>query len=226
LTAPLPRLERTEFPGYSRPVKGAFPPAVAGLLAAAAMLCSACSGMTTAEAGHRHRPHCPSSWRAGWQKLAKRIHAPVYCPGWLPSPLTGNLHGTWSTGADVGHDRSYLAGFIWVEHGDEVHVNLRGYPGRTSTPGCVNEERAGTRTVRTEVPCFADPKWTKRIDGTPVTFYTVNRDADQWHLLFAWRKNRSLYALSEHVAPPFSYSRVLANMRHMFRSLVWIRPRA
>ncbi len=28
---------------------------------------------------------------AAWQRLANRIEAPVYCPGWLPDPLTAQL---------------------------------------------------------------------------------------------------------------------------------------
>jgi hypothetical protein len=207
-------------------VKGASTLALVGLLAAVAILCSACSGGGSANAADRSKPGCPAVWRSGWQRLANRIHAPVYCPGWIPSPLTGDIHGQWSTGVNVGRDRSYLVGFIWVEHSDEVHVNMRGYPGRTAIPKCLDEETAGKKTVRTHVPCFADPKWTKRIDGTHVTLYTVNRDADQWHLLLAWRRHGSLYAVSEHVAPPFTYSRVLANLRHMFNRLVLIRPQA
>jgi hypothetical protein len=138
--------------------------------------------------------------------------------------LTADIKGRWSSGAQVDKDHSYLVGFIWVEHGDEVHVNLRGYPGRTSIPKCLNEEQVGKRLVRTKVPCFSDPKWTRRINGRAVTLYTVNRDADQWHLLFAWRHNGSLYALSEHVAPPFGYRRVVANLRHMYRSLSPVEP--
>lgn len=197
---------------------------LAGLLAVAAILCSGCSGAGKAEAGHARAPSCPKSWRTGWQKLADRIHAPVYCPSWIPSPLTGDIHGQWSTGVDVARDRSYLVGFIWVEHQDEVHVNVRGYPARTEIPKCLDEESAGKKTVRLQVPCFADPKWTKRIGGQQVTLYTVNRDADQWHLLLAWRRHGSLYAISEHVAPPFGYSRVLKNLRRMYHRLVLIQP--
>ncbi len=201
--------------------------AFACLLATAAILCSGCSnGGGTASAADHPKASCPSSWHVGWQRLANRIHAPVYCPGWIPSPLTGDIHGQWSTGVDVSQDRSYLVGFIWVEHQDEVHVNLRGYPGRTAIPKCLVEESAGKKAVRSTVPCFADPKWTKKIVGTKVTLYTVNRDADQWHLLFAWRRHGSLYAVSEHVAPPFGYTRVLANLRRMFRSLVLVQPQA
>ncbi len=32
--------------------------------------------------------------RAGWQQLANRIGADVYCPGWLPDPLIGQIGGT------------------------------------------------------------------------------------------------------------------------------------
>ena len=32
------------------------------------------------------KPTCPTAWKAGWQRLANRIHAPVYCPSWLPDP--------------------------------------------------------------------------------------------------------------------------------------------
>ena len=200
---------------------------LAGVFAAALLLCTGCSGGSGTANAAPAKPTCPHAWRAGWQKLADRIHAPVYCPGWIPSPLTGDIHGQWSTGVNIDPvDRSYLVGFIWVEHQDEVHVNMRGYPGRTAIPKCLDTEQAGKKTVKTEIPCFADPKWTKRMDGTNVTLYTVNRDADQWHLLLAWRRHGSLYAISEHVAPPFGYARVLQNLRHMFHRLVLIQPQA
>jgi hypothetical protein len=171
------------------------------------------------------KPACPASWLSGWQRLADRIAAPVYCPAWVPSPLTAQIGGKWSTGVEVSKNHSYLAGFIWFEHGSEVHINLRGYPGRASIPRCVNEEQVGKKLVKTKVPCFADPKGTHRIGTTPVTLYTVNRDADQWHLLYAWRRHGSLYALSEHVAPPFGYQRVLQNLNRMFRQLVLVEPK-
>jgi hypothetical protein len=73
---------------------------------------------------------------AGWQRLANRIGAPVYCPGWLPDPLVGQIGGRWNNLDSVSKDRSYLEGFVWQETGGgaaggELHVNLRGYPGRT-----------------------------------------------------------------------------------------------
>lgn len=167
---------------------------------------------------------CPSGWKAGWQKLADRVRAPVYCPAWVPSPLTAQIGGQWSTGASVGKDRSYLAGFIWFEKGSEVHVNFRGYPGRAKIPLCRNDEDAGGKRVKTFIPCFSDPKGTKTIGPYKVTLYTVNRDADQWHLLYAWHKDGSLYTASEHVAPPFGYQRVLQNLDKMMRNLVLLQP--
>ncbi len=105
-----------------------------------------------------------------------------------------------------------------------MHINLRGYPGRTAIPKCRNDEQAGGKRVKTYIPCFADAKKPKTVAGYHVTLYTVNRDADQWHLLYAWRRNGSLYTVSEHVAPPFGYQRVLQNLNKMMQSLVLVRP--
>ena len=56
------------------------------------------------------------------------------------------------------------------------------------------------------------------------TVYNVNQDADQWHILYAWRYGGSLYTVSEHVAPPFGYRKVRQNLDRMLRNLVVIRP--
>ncbi len=153
---------------------------------------------------------------------------PDRCAGLLPvlgaEPARRQDRRPWSSGASVGKDRSYLAGFIWFEKGSEVHINLRGYPGRTAIPKCRNDEQAGGKRVKTYIPCFADAKKPKTVAGYHVTLYTVNRDADQWHLLYAWRRNGSLYTVSEHVAPPFGYQRVLQNLNKMMQSLVLVRP--
>ena len=78
-----------------------------------------------------------------------------------------------------------------------MHINLRGYPGRTAIPKCRNDEQAGGKRVKTYIPCFADAKKPRTVAGYKVTLYTVNRDADQWHLLYAWRRNGSLYTVSD-----------------------------
>ncbi len=176
------------------------------------------------------RPACPPAWRATWQKLADSIRTPVYCPAWLPDPLTGDIGGRWNTIDSVQQDRSYLLGFAWQETGrgaagGELHVNLRGYPGSTAIPVCADTVTSGGRVTRRQLPCFDDARGTKRANGIVATVYTVNQGADQWHVLYAWRLNGTLYALSQHVAPPLTYSKVVANLDRELASLELVRPR-
>jgi hypothetical protein len=195
------------------------------LCAALALLASGCSsGEKRAEAAAAPKPSC--AYRAGWQKLANRIDAPVYCPGWLPDPLTSQLGGRWNNINAVDPDRSYLMSFVWQETGGgaaggELHVNLRGYPGRTVIPKCT---RGGKD--KTLIPCFADPRATVSANGIKATMFTVNQDADQWHVLLAWRHRGGLYTLSEHVAPPLTYRHVVSYLKRELRSLVLIEPQA
>ena len=158
-------------------------------------------------------PRCPAAWRAGWQRLANRVDAPVYCPSWLPDPLTGEIDGQWNNIHSVSGDRSYLLGFTWYEvPSGEIHVNLRGYPGQARIPRCAGD------------PCFSDRGPTKRLGNTRVTVYTANRGADRWHVLYAWKHRGSLYTLSEHVAAPLSYRQVVRNLDRMFRGLELVAP--
>ena len=103
-----------------------------------------------------------------------------------------------------------------------MHVNFRGYPGRTAS-------RAAKRThagkVTTTDPCFAT-RGQGANGGIVATVYTVNQGADQWHILFAWRHAGSLYTVSEHVITPYdSASRVLQNLKHLLSTLVLVQPR-
>jgi hypothetical protein len=160
-------------------------------------------------------PVCPPASRAGWQHLADRIHAPVYCPSWLPDPLTGEIGGPWQAMDSVLKDGSYLMGFLWYEaNAAEVHVNLRGYPGTASIPQCNGK------------PCFNDSAGTKNIAGLEVETFTVNRGADTWHVLYAWRDQGSLYTVSQHVVPDLGipYGKVVANLDRIVRGLVRITP--
>ena len=204
---------------------------LAGFLALAAFLAAGCGGdeerPAAAAVSQRAAPACPRAWRAGWQRLADRLRAPVYCPTWLPDPLTGEIGGPWSSNAFVDRrDRSYLMGFIWKEgpHG-EIHVNLGGYLGRTAIPRCTDTYTVAGVTRRRTVPCFSDSQGQKRIGRMRVTVYTANRDAEEWHILYAWRRNGSLYTLSEHVALPFTHARVVQNLDRMLRGLVLVTPR-
>jgi hypothetical protein len=185
------------------------------------------SGPPAAERVSAHEsaaPSCPKAWTPGWQRLADRIHAPVYCPGYLPDPLTGQIGGRWNNINSVGSDRSYLIGFVWQELGQEIHINLRGYPGLTKVPTCRSVELVGGKKHVSSVPCFADSRGQKSIGGFRVTEYTVNQDADQWHVLYAWKHNGSLYTLSQHVAPPLTFPKVVQSLNRMMRSLVLVEP--
>jgi len=195
----------------------------------AAALGAGCGGSSSAvrEAAPAAKASCPGAWRAGWQALADRIQAPVYCPGWMPSPLDAKIRGPWSTLNSVSRDRSYVEGFAWQEHLEEVHVNLRGYPGSTKIPTCEDEELQAGKLVVKHVPCFAEPLPAhKTAPGIAATVYTVNQGADMWHLAYVWRHDGSLYMLSEHLAPPLSYKQVVANLDRMLRSLVLLEPRS
>jgi hypothetical protein len=167
---------------------------------------------------------CPD--RAAWQRLANRIGAPVYCPGWLPDPLTGRLGAEDNNINSVSADRSYLQSWVWQETGPgaaggELHVNLRAYPGRTKIPTC----RTGGSNSR-NVACFASPTASISANGITSPVYTVNQDADSWHYALVWRRFGNLYTLSEHVAPPVTGQKVRAYLARELRSLVLIRPTA
>ena len=160
-------------------------------------------------------PICPPRAKPGWQRLANRIQAPVYCPSWMPDPLTPEIGGRWNAMKSVLKDRSYLMGFLWYETNvAEVHVNFRGYPGKTSIPTCNGR------------PCFNDPGVKKQIAGLDIQVYNVNRGADTWHILYAWKTDGMLYTVSQHVVPAFglSYGQVAANLDRMVRGLVRIDP--
>jgi hypothetical protein len=177
------------------------------------------------------KPACPTASAPGWKRLANEIQALVYCPAWMPRPLDAVIGGRFANGRSVDKDGSYLISFVWLERAEngisgEVHVNLRGYPGRTALPGCVDLLRIKGRLTRKAVPCFADARGTRRIGAIRATVYTANQGADAWHVLYAWRQNGSLYSISEHVAPPYSFTQVVRNLDRMLRTLVAIKPAA
>jgi hypothetical protein len=170
---------------------------------------------------------CPAAWARGWQQLANRIQAPVYCPTWMPNPLDAKIGGQYIDIFSVSKkDRSYLVSFL--EHGDlgsgDVHVNFRGYPGRAAIPKCTTTVLAGKKTIRGVTPCFADSAGTRTAHGITAAVYRVNQDADQWHILLAWHHNGGLYTVSEHVIQPYSYRQVVKNLDRLLAGLVLVRP--
>jgi hypothetical protein len=197
---------------------------VAVLLAVAALASSSCSEAKRSAAASRE---CPKSWQAGWQKLADRIQAPVYCPTWMPDPLDGRIGGQWTDIDSVSkRDRSYLISFLYHEpQTGDVHVNFRGYPGRTAIPTCSNTQFVDGKPQYSHLPCFADPHKPVRVNGIDATLYTVNQGADQWHVLYAWHRDGSLYTVSQHVTAPLTYRQVAVDLRRVLRGLVLVEPK-
>ncbi len=194
--------------------------AVALALIAASFSLAGCSGENSATANppqttQAAAPTCPAPLARGWQRLADQIDAAVYCPSWLPDPLIGRIGGQWEGIHSVTPERSYLIGFIWFERGaGEVHVNLRGYPGQTKIPTCNGK------------PCFSGPNGSKQVAGRDVDVYTVNRGADTWHVLYAWKDDGALYTVSQHVVPELglSYSKVVESLDRIMGGLVKVEP--
>jgi len=196
-----------------------------GVLVAAALALAGCGASDSVNASAKVR--CPAKALAGWQRLANRIDAPVFCPSWLPDPLDGVIGSQWNNINEVSRDRSYLLSWVWQETGlgaagGEKHVNLRGYPGRTRIPRCVDADSKQSQLI----PCFSDNAGKVRAGGLTATVYDVNQDADQWHVLYAWHYAGGLYTVSEHVAPPFGYRKVRQNLDRMLRGLVPVKPTA
>jgi hypothetical protein len=188
------------------------------LVAGAAALALSAASASAAPPAHG----CPAAWLKGWQALANKVDAPVYCPKRMPNPLDAKIGGRWADIYSIGKDRSYLVSFL--EHGDlgsgDVHVNFRGYPGKTAIPRCPGPvKKSGS------IPCFGDPVGHMRANGIDATVYQVNQGADQWHILLAWHYKRSLYAVSEHVIAPYRFTtQVKRNLARLLKALVLVEP--
>ena len=195
------------------------------LVGVCGLLASGCGEAKRASAASApvSKPRCAHP--AGWQKLANQVKAPVYCPGWLPDPLTSQIGGKWSNGDSVSRDRSWLESFVWQETGPgiaggELHVVLRGYPGRTKIPTC----RTGGADSR-NVPCFDGPRGTVTAGGITARLYSgPNQDMDAWHAVLLWHRNSTLYTLSEHVAPPLTFNKTVGYLKRELAALVLVIP--
>ena len=194
-----------------------------------AVLASGCSNDSSSPSAAAPNPPktCPAAWKPGWQRLANRVAAPVYCPTWMPNPLDGKMGGQWDNGVEVEPDHSYLVSFLWHEPpAQDVHVNFRAYPGRTQIPRCEVENVVAGKVHERKVPCFDDPHPARKIGGLTITPYTVNQGIDQWHVLYAWHRDGTLYTVSEHVAKPLTYEQVVRNLDRLTAGLVLVQPKA
>src|SRR5918912_966058 len=137
----------TAAPGHGSPCTGSEAPlavpasgreAIAAItlrmkrVAALALVVLACAGCASSAAGPKGaappKKACTAAQLAGWKKLARRIHAAVYCPSWLPDPLDGVIGSRWNNIDEVSRDGSYLESWVWQETGPgaaggELHVN-------------------------------------------------------------------------------------------------------
>jgi hypothetical protein len=201
-------------------------PALVALIALLAAGCGSAgprATTTTTSAVSAVAPHPTCSYRRGWQLLADRMEADVYCPGWLPDPLTAQIGGQWNNINSVSPS-SYLESFIWQDTDTPgvsglLHIILRGYPRRTTIPTCMGGISGSTR-----LPCFASANGHVAANGIRATIYTVNQDADAWHIVLLWRHKGGLYTVSEHLAPPLDYRQVVGYLTHELSALVVIAP--
>jgi hypothetical protein len=202
------------------------------VIATIALAASACGGKDEPSASAPRgvaAVSCPKAWKAGWQRLANEVGSAVYCPTWMPTEVDGKIDGRFKNGRIVDDDKSYLVSLVWVDSDAgvyrEVHVNFRGYPGQTAIPTCESTHTVKGKTIRKPIPCFSDPQPRKRrLGDVTATVYTANQGIDEWHVLYAWRRDGSLYTVSQHVISPYSYSRVVKNLDRITRGLVALEP--
>ena len=149
----------------------------------------------------------------GWQRLANRIQAPVFCPSWMPDPLVPQIGNRWNNIDSVDKDGSYLESWAWQEaaglNTQEIHVILRGYPGADGDPADLPGRDDGQREdVPEEDRVLPGPERHLAIDERDHGDALHGQPrADSWHALFAWKHDGSLYTLSEHIAPPLTSGR-------------------
>jgi hypothetical protein len=158
------------------------------------------------------RATCPAAWAAGWQAWTNKVGAKVFCPSFLPSPITGEIDGQWNTAKAPG--KTWQLGYAWLEHDDLVHVVFEGYPKKRWPPSCEG------------VPCFDDKVGTESINGHEVTWYDRNEASHSGHVAAVFRDGGYVYAVSMHVYRPYnSVKQVTGLVRKMVAGLVPLQPR-
>ena len=94
---------RAKARSYTRPMRFVVVGVLGVVLFAAAW--GIVGGVSQAGAGTA-APRCTQL--GGWQRLATKIKAPVYCPSWLPDPLVPQIGNRWNNIDSVDKDGSYL----------------------------------------------------------------------------------------------------------------------
>ncbi len=142
---------RAEARSYTRPMRFV----VVGVLGVV-LLAAAWGLVAGVVAGGRRRGRAPCTQLGGWQRLANKIKAPVYCPSWLPDPLVPQIGNRWNNIDAVDKDRSYLESWAWQEaaglNTQEIHVDPARLPGPDGDPAtCQDVTTVNGKTYRKKI---------------------------------------------------------------------------
>ena len=150
------------------------------------------AGSSAAPSAGQAPAGCPTAWVAGWQRFTDRVRSIVYCPSYVPPPITAEIGGQWNTAKAPG--RSWQLGFAWLEHDQLEHLVFEGYPASRWPPICPGKPRR---------PCFAHVVGKQTINGFQVTWYDHNQASHWHHLAAAFAANGRQYVVSMHVIDPY-----------------------
>ena len=161
------------------------------------MLAAGCSGNESkpAAAAATKPATCPQNWKAGWQRLANRIHADGLLPDLDAEPARREDRRPVGQ-RRVGGEGPELPRQLPLARAAEPGRprQLPGLPRPDEDPALRGHRSRRRKGARTTMPCFSDPHGKRRLGGITATMYTVNRGVDQWHILYAWHDHGSLYA--------------------------------
>ncbi len=184
------------------------------LLTAAAVTLAGCgSGSATSGSSSSQASGCSATWKPGWQRWTDKVRMPVWCPGWMPSPIDAIIHGQWNT-AEVEHHQWQL-GYAWLEQGQLIHVIFEGYPPNTFPPTCEGN-----------VPCFGgEEAKAAQIGGHTVHWYDHNHASHTGHVAAVFQSDGNTYVVSIHVVSPISTKAIAKrDLTHIITSSSLLRP--
>ena len=175
----------------------------------------ACGGGAAADpVSSRPAATCPATLEPGWQQWTNRIGAVVYCPSYVPPPITAEIDGQWNTAKAPG--RRWQLGFAWLEHDQLEHLVFEGYPDAAWPPTCPGKPRR---------PCFAHVVGKDTINGFDVTWYDHNQASHWHHLAATFAANGYHYVVSMHIIDPYgSEQKVRAALTRTLQGLVPLKP--
>ena len=150
------------------------------------------------------RAACPRPGRRAGRSSRTRSTPPVYCPSWLPDPLTGQIGGTWNNIDSVVEgpqlpDRLRLAGAA----ARRSTSTCAAIPVVTKIPTC-RYDRARRRQEARHEACRASPTRAarRRSAASRRRCTRSTRTPTSGTSSTPGTTTATLYTLSEHVAPP------------------------